>query len=66
MESSSNRYTGTELIITEIFHTYQNSKDVISNNNPSSKYAKSENNILEFQLKLNQYITRTTSVINSI
>lgn len=57
MESSSNRYTGTELIITEIFHTYQNSKDVISINNPSSKYAKSENNILELQLKLNQYIT---------
>lgn len=57
MESSSNRYTGTELIITEIFHTYQNSKDVISINNPSSKYAKSENNILEFQLKLNQYTT---------
>lgn len=66
MESSSNRYTGTELIITEIFHTYQNSKDVISINNPCSKYAKSENNILEFQLKLNQYITRTISVINSI
>lgn len=57
MESSSNRYTGIELIITEIFHTYQNSKDVISINNQSSKYAKSENNILEFQLKLNQYIT---------
>lgn len=57
MESSSNRYTGTELIITEIFHTYQNSKDVISINNQSSKYAKSENNIFEFQLKLNQYIT---------
>lgn len=57
MESSSNRYTGTESIITEIFHTYQNSKDVISINNPSSKYAKSENNILEFPLKLNQYIT---------